>query len=252
MHSPFSFVQFKKLSFFMAALFLVVHAVLFGLFKKSGVTPMCYVNTGSVLFYCAMLYAVHRNRLHGFVVATFLEICLHMGLAEYYTGWNGDFQITLIGICILLFYAEYIGRSMHISYTPSLYLVPVAVIAYMIPLVCNLLRPAPYALPTELESFFKISWAILVFSIALPILQYFVHIATRAQEELSNEVLHDKLTGLPNRYYMSDFFGKMRGEARYWIAIADIDNFKSINDSYGHNCGDYVLSAVAPEANKSF
>ena len=144
MRSPFSFVQFKKLSFFMAALFLVVHAVLFGLFKKSGVTPMCYVNTGSVLFYCAMLYAVHRNRLHGFVVATFLEICLHMGLAEYYTGWNGDFQITLIGICILLFYAEYIGRSMHISYTPSLYLVPVAVLAYMIPSsVAELIRRLP-------------------------------------------------------------------------------------------------------------
>lgn len=125
MRSPFSFVQFKKLSFFMAALFLVVHAVLFGLFKKSGVTPMCYVNIGSVLFYCAMLYA-------------------DMGLAEYYTGWNGDFQITLIGICILLFYAEYIGRSMHISYTPSLYLVPVAVLAYMIPSsVAALIRRLP-------------------------------------------------------------------------------------------------------------
>ena len=134
---------------------------------------------------------------------------------------------------------------MHISYTPSVYLAPVAVLAYMIPLVFNIMRPAPYALPSGLDSFFKISWAILLFSIALPILQYFVNIATRAQEELTNEVLHDKLTGLPNRYYMSDFFGKMSTDARYWIAIADIDNFKNINDTYGHNCGDYVLSTVA-------
>lgn len=82
-----------------------------------------------------------------------------MGLAEYYIGWNSDFQITLIGICILLFYAEYIGRSMHISYTPSVLLAPFAVLAYIVPLIFNLIRPAPYQLPASLESFFRLSWA---------------------------------------------------------------------------------------------
>lgn len=245
MHSSLSFKQFKKLSYFMAALFLAVHIVMLCIFWQSGVMPMCAVNLCSIAFYCAMLFLIHRDHLRGFVVASFLEICLHMGLAEYYTGWNSDFQITLIGICVLLFYAEYIGKSMHVACTPAVFLAPAAVLAYLVPLVIDHIRPAPYQLPSDVEFFFRISWAVILFGIVIPILRYFVYIATRSQEELTNEVLHDKLTGLPNRYYMSDFFRKMSADVRYWIAIADIDGFKNVNDTYGHNCGDYVLSSIA-------
>ncbi len=54
---------------------------------------------------------------------------------------------------------------------------------------------------------------------------------------------HDSLTGLPNRYHLSRFLRKAKADGTlsdYWIAVADIDDFKAINDTYGHNCGDYV------------
>ena len=229
----------------MAALFLIVHFALLYVFNESGVVPMCFFNLGSIAFYFGMMFLIHYDHLHAFVVASFLEICIHMGLAEFFTGWNSDFQITLIGIVVLLFYAEYIARSMHIPYTPSVFLVPVAVLAYLVPLVINSIRPAPYSLAAGTETVLRIAWAIILFSVAFPILQYFVFIASRSQEELTNEVLHDKLTGLPNRYFMSDFFRKMSADSRYWIAVADIDDFKNVNDTYGHNCGDYVLVTVS-------
>jgi len=70
---------------------------------------------------------------------------------------------------------------------------------------------------------------------------------------LKNEQLHlqaetDPLTKLINRRGLLDVmnrFVRENPEAMYCVAIADIDFFKRVNDTYGHNCGDYVLQSIA-------
>jgi diguanylate cyclase (GGDEF)-like protein len=65
---------------------------------------------------------------------------------------------------------------------------------------------------------------------------------------LSEKAEKDKLTGLPNRYYMSSYLQKLEKESElesFWVAMIDIDDFKVINDTYGHNFGDYVLETIA-------
>jgi len=61
---------------------------------------------------------------------------------------------------------------------------------------------------------------------------------------------HDSLTGLPNRVLMNDRLAMLlaqarRGELRPAVLFADLDRFKRINDSLGHEVGDEVLKAVA-------
>jgi diguanylate cyclase (GGDEF)-like protein len=54
---------------------------------------------------------------------------------------------------------------------------------------------------------------------------------------------HDGLTGLPARRALTDALPRLGG--RYAIAMLDVDHFKSLNDTYGHDTGDQVLRMVA-------
>lgn len=57
---------------------------------------------------------------------------------------------------------------------------------------------------------------------------------------------HDALTGLYNRYGISEYMDvRMTENDKAAVIIVDIDDFKSINDSYGHEFGDEVLMRVA-------
>ncbi|WP_051082049.1 putative bifunctional diguanylate cyclase/phosphodiesterase [Thiobacillus thioparus] len=61
---------------------------------------------------------------------------------------------------------------------------------------------------------------------------------------------HDPLTGLPNRSYFQDFLGHalaraQREKLQISLLFIDLDRFKHINDSQGHEVGDQVLRVVA-------
>lgn len=74
----------------------------------------------------------------------------------------------------------------------------------------------------------------------------------RAQRIIRRMAFHDSLTGLPNRLLFGDrlnsalLHAKRRGE-RVAVAFVDINDFKAINDTFGHAVGDSVLCAVSEQ-----
>lgn len=78
----------------------------------------------------------------------------------------------------------------------------------------------------------------------------------RAQQYINHIALHDELTGLPNRTMLHNRLDqeiqRCNGtEIRLAVMLVDLDNFKRLNDSLGHNIGDQVLLHVASEIKKS-
>ncbi|MEQ1663489.1 MAG: EAL domain-containing protein [Thiobacillus sp.] len=77
-------------------------------------------------------------------------------------------------------------------------------------------------------------------------------LAERRYSEVRLDMLanHDPLTGLPNRSYFQDFLSHtlaraQREAAQVSLLFIDLDRFKHINDSQGHEVGDRVLGVVA-------
>jgi diguanylate cyclase (GGDEF)-like protein len=70
-----------------------------------------------------------------------------------------------------------------------------------------------------------------------------------AEEALAHQALHDALTGLANRVALMDHFAKAlasleRQSGSVGLLFVDLDDFKEVNDSLGHDAGDRVLSEV--------
>ena len=67
-----------------------------------------------------------------------------------------------------------------------------------------------------------------------------------SNKQLNYIATHDALTGLSNRHSLWKFFEELEeSHDHYCIVMGDLDDFKKINDTYGHDCGDIVLKSVA-------
>ncbi|KPK30786.1 MAG: diguanylate cyclase [Nitrospira bacterium SG8_35_1] len=87
----------------------------------------------------------------------------------------------------------------------------------------------------------------------------YVHDVTEVasyEKKLKEMTMKDGLTGVYNRRYLEtrmkeEYERHVRYDSPLSLVMLDIDHFKNVNDTYGHQCGDYILKAVADGVGKS-
>jgi len=71
------------------------------------------------------------------------------------------------------------------------------------------------------------------------------------EDQITHQAFHDALTGLPNRSLLADRLdraltrARRRGDYQYAVLMIDLNKFKGINDTLGHQAGDQLLVEVA-------
>jgi len=72
----------------------------------------------------------------------------------------------------------------------------------------------------------------------------------QTEQRLAHAAYHDALTGLPNRVLFDDrleqaLHAAWRDQAQVALLLLDLDGFKQVNDTHGHEAGDTLLRVVA-------
>ena len=232
---------------------LLGHIIYLVLFYRFGVYQMVYYNYFSVAFYAVMYFLLHFKKI-GKISFTYLvlgEIIVHACMGAYYIGWSAGFTQIMLCIIPIPFFISQNRKA--IPYILSSFDVVVFIVMRII--VTN--RVAPYSFDTNRENILYIYNTLCSFIIIIYVssIYIFTNEHNKREAKAQNEKLQklatiDPLTQLFNRRAMMDFIKKIESNSRrtnsvYSMCLGDIDDFKHVNDTYGHEVGDKVLRAVS-------
>lgn len=220
-------------------------------FQHYMVYPMVCFNIFSIIFYILTPLLIKNKKIFAYAVLVYLEVVAHMSLAVIFVGADAGFQVTLIGLNILVFYAEYLSISLGLKPLSGVSMCLIGMVAYLGSLAYSKTHTPPYQLPDDVNFWLQIAWGAIVFIICIIFLKVFVLITTRSERQLDDLAKHDALTGVFNR---AGYVEKLDAAdiRKIILIIADLDHFKEVNDNFGHETGDLILKKTADAFRNSF
>lgn len=228
--------------------FLCIHIIFFALFTILEVYVMSGMNIISILFYMLGFDFMEKNKTSVYMTLVAIEVLVHTVLAVLCVGLDCNFQLCLLAMISLFCVSEYIGKmiykdEMHGGRIGVLYSISI-VFLY----IYGAVQKPLYNINSSVEKVTSVIIIFIVLIVLMMTLQLFSELTVYQEDKLSKQALFDALTGLPNRFNMLAKLEKMfsqEEQEKYYMAMIDIDDFKKINDSYGHNVGDDALKMLA-------
>ena len=166
----------------------------------------------------------------------------------YYFGWNIGVQHFLVVLLVFAFFSKYKHERTKIAYASFLFVLRLILYYY-----CRSHEPHT-VLDTDLNNALQIVNTFFIF-LSLGLVAYLFSTTTQEMEgklieynrKLVKQANTDTLTGLYNRRRTMEYLESLLANAGSQISIClcDIDHFKHVNDTYGHDTGDVVLTSIS-------
>lgn len=237
-----------------------IHLIVTVTFFILDIAPVYYYNILSTILYIymAVVFVPQEKYIHIFI-CSIIEIVFHSTAFTLLLGWDWGYMSYMIALLPISFYLSLTLPKMR-RHLLSPIILGLAICAcfvitriaclYIKPRYTNIASPefmtAGFCLNTT-TSFLIILFFSILFSIEIRQMQ---RTLMQENENLDEIASHDPLTGLLNRRSMEFHLNKVmdvakKTGAQFSLIMADIDDFKKVNDTYGHDVGDQVLIHVA-------
>jgi len=222
----------------------VTHFAFGVLFYQAQVVPMVWVNVASVLTYILAAILLRQDRVALAMFIMIAEVAAHAILAVLAVGWESGFHYYLL-IVIPVYLANQVHRwPFKISFATLMAAAYVALDWYWRK------AAASYLMSADTLAYLHRFNLVTTMAILGGMTVLYVHLMTLAEERLHELATTDSLTGLMNRRSMlaaleHEQAVRQRQPHDSCVLLVDIDHFKKLNDTFGHNMGDWALKAVA-------
>ncbi len=220
--------------------------------KSFGYKPVLVFFAG-VIVYSGIFVETYTRRSKRCLYYLIVSATIITGLLTMVFGWRVSYQNFIYVILLILWYDPTAGNSSK-AYSSIFITISMCVISYLTPFGESLIRPG------SIEHNVIIYTNIIVFALCLSVVAYFFcnqYIESERKLREYNRKLKgmsetDPLTMLMNRRCAKEELDETIKESEkekylFCIAIGDIDFFKKINDTYGHEAGDFILKSLAAD-----
>lgn len=200
-----------------------------------------------LIFVTTFILSYYRGT---FVSYCILNICILLWVIANVRmfGWGIGVQTFMFVLIAFCFFAKYKHTAAKI-----IYILVLLVLRMYLYFYCQNNNPS-ISITSEMNDMFQlVNSAAIFWSLSLP--AYFFSTDTQAlegklmeyNEQLKKQASIDPLTGLNNRRSTMEYLERLlqNAEEQISICLCDIDFFKRVNDTYGHDIGDIVLQGIA-------
>ena len=238
----------------------VIHILYTGLFFFTRVYPLMIYNIFAAILWMVLFVNFKISKLRPLLIIINAEFLVFLAITIINIGWNYQF------FCYLFIFVP-LSLLSSMDYKKKTYNLKLAYIQFTIMMITMSILiikfggiDARYTFNEQHNKLFNI---IGVFHIIIAsITAFFLFLAvivdinttTKKLEAINNELTfiatHDPLTNLINRRSMNNYFTMAidnygNGKKPFSFILADIDDFKKVNDIYGHDAGDIVLKRTS-------
>ncbi len=226
----------------------IFYMVIFWKYKADIMLYYTYLSTANFIFACIML---KKGKIKAYILSIFGGIFGTMILAVICLGWEFGFQQYCIGfVASLIFTDFYMSRKRRIT-KRTIAIVAFNVMIYFVLRLWTYEHPYIYEIDNVWLSrgFFMMN-SMLGFAFLIGYSLIYSNTVRRLEDSLREMANVDPLTGICNRRKMhqilkSSLENKENNPYQAVVAMMDVDLFKRVNDTYGHDAGDEVLLMLA-------